>query len=129
MAWVGSASGASTTTAPGVTYHLAVVLTDSSITIAKDKATLANGLHTFPRGAVIIFDFKNEGTEKLGAKLTLLTQHTFSKYEKKVTSLTVPPMPTSGKGRLLVNFYFRGTFTLAVTVNGRAGPAAKILVY
>lgn len=120
---------ASTTTAPGLTYHLGVVLTNGSIVIAKDKATLPNGLHTFPRGAVIQFDFKNEGSTTLGARLVLLTHHTFSKYETKRTALVVKPMPPKGKGHLLANFYFRGSFKLELTINGRPGPAAKIVVY
>ena len=119
----------STTTAPGLVYHLPVVLTNSSITIKRDRDTLQNGLHTFPRGAIIRFDFRNEGTKTLGAKLVLLSQHVFTKFETKRTELAVKAMAPQGTGHLLANFYFRGTFKLELTVNGHAGPSARIVVY
>ncbi|HZQ03336.1 MAG TPA: hypothetical protein VFA88_04870 [Gaiellaceae bacterium] len=125
------AAGAPKTTAPDQPYRIDVTVTDSSISIERDRFTAKDGTTRWPRGALIDFIVKNVGKRPHVARFALVSQHYFSQYEARKTSTTVGKTPIRpGQVRhLAVNFYFRGSFAFELMAGSRPISTAKIVIF
>jgi hypothetical protein len=114
LAAVPSALARTETTTPGVVYTIKVILTNTSISIAKDRFT-RDGVTYYPRGAVIHFAIVNQGTRS---------------YALKMWDETTVPIKPKGQGSMLINWNYRGVFFYSTQFQGRAaGPKGHIVIY
>ena len=119
------------TTAPNTGYRIGVVMTDASITIARDQFTTARGTARYPRGAIIDFVVRNRGTQAHSARLKLLSQHYFSKVEQPIVEIPVgkAPIEPGHVVHLAINFYYRGLFALQLMASGKPLASAQIIIF
>jgi hypothetical protein len=108
-----------------------VALTDTSIKIERDRYTTRDGVTRYPRGAIIDFAIKNEGKQAHTARLKLLTQHYFSKYEQRVVEIPAgkKPIEPGAVRHLAINFYYRGSFALQLMADARSRASAPIVIF
>jgi hypothetical protein len=125
------AGAAPSTTAPDTPFRIDVVLTDGSVKIERDRFTARDGTTRYPRGALIDFVIKNEGTHAQTARLKLLSQHYFSRSERRQDAIPVGKSPIRpGQVRhLAINFYFRGSFALQLMAGARPRASARIVIF
>jgi hypothetical protein len=110
------ASAAPATTTPGVVYVVKVTLTNSSITIPKDKFSLHSPYPRLPRGAVIRYAITNKGTRA----------YTFKMWDTVTTVLK----PHGGRDSFLVNWNYRGRYAYETLYHGKpAGPHGFVTVF
>lgn len=108
------ASAAAATTRPGVVYPIKVVLSDKSISIAKDLFTRGT-VARYPRGAIIRYVVTNKGSKP---------------YVFKVWGTATGPIKPGGRDSLLVNWNYRGTYTYLTLYRGRpAGPRGRVEIF
>jgi hypothetical protein len=103
------------TTVPGVVYPVKTLVTDTHISISKDKFT-RHGVTRWPRGAQIRFEITNKGSKR---------------YVLQIWSeRTLPMRPHGGHDSMLVNWNYRGKYLYRTLVNGKpAGPKGWILIF
>jgi hypothetical protein len=102
------------TTTPGVVYTIKVVLTNTTISIARDRFTHGEVTY-YPRGAAIHFDIVNRGTRP---------------YALKVWDEVTTPIKPKGRGSMLINWNYRGVFSYSTEFQGHgAGPKGSIVVF
>jgi hypothetical protein len=125
----GSAAAAPRTTEPASLTQVKVSITDKAVSIARDRFTKGS-LTRYPRGAIIDFLITNRGTKPYKAELQLTGKYSFSKYERKVTSVRSALIQPGRKAHLQVNFYFRSKFSLLALLDGKTpGPHTPILIF
>jgi len=126
-----AAAAAPRTTAPDQPYRINVTVTDSNISIERDRFTAKDGSTRWPRGALIDFIVKNVGKHAHVARFALVSQHYFTQHEARKTSTTVGRTPIEpGQVRhLAVNFYFRGSFAFELMSGSRPVSTAKIIIF
>ena len=90
-----------TTTTPGTVYTLKVVITNTSISIAKDSFT-RNGASRYPRGAIIHYAITNKGNRT---------------YSFRIWDETTNPIRPGGHDSVLVNWNYRGSFVYETLFN------------
>ena len=110
---VGAAEAAVRTTVPVLAYRAPVTLTDAEARI------MGKGHVTWPRGAVIQFEVRNNGSRAYQAVVQLTTEHHFTKYEAKVTQLHTGVIQPGRTGKVRVFFYFRSRFALQAVVDAK----------
>jgi len=108
------AGARSQTTTPGVVYTIKVTLTDSSITIQKDRFS-QHGVPYYPRGGVIHYAIVNRGKRP---------------YRFKVWDEVTAPIKPGGHGSVLVNWNYRGVFDYSTLYQGKpVGPKGRIVIF
>ncbi|HEY3924969.1 MAG TPA: hypothetical protein VGL75_10455 [Acidothermaceae bacterium] len=114
-AGVNSAVAPATTT-PGVIYVVKVTLTNSAITIPKDKFSLHTKYPRLPRGAQIRYEILNKGTRP---------------YSFKIWGSTTGVMKARvGKDAIFINWTYRGKFLYETLYKGKpAGPKGYVTVF
>jgi len=120
------------TTEPGVAdYKIAVVLTDKSIRIARNEFTAGDGIARWPRGSQVDFVVRNNGSQPHVARLKLVSQHYFSKYEQAIVEIPVGNGPIQpGQVRHLgINFYYRGVFAFQLMASDKPLASAQIIIF
>jgi hypothetical protein len=102
------------TTTPGIVYIVKVVVTDTKITIARDRFT-RNGVSRLPRGAQIRYSLTNKGTRP---------------YAWRVWGASTPVMKPGGHESIFVNWQYRGTYRHELLFRGKpAGPKGRIVIF
>jgi hypothetical protein len=110
------ASAAPKTTTPGVVYVVKVTLTNTSITIPKDRFSLHTTYPRLPRGAVIRYAVTNKGTRP----------YAFKMWDTVTTVLK----PHGGRDSFLVNWNYRGRYEYETLFRGKpAGPHGFITIF
>jgi len=120
------------TTEPGVAdYKIAVVLTDKAITIARNEFSAGDGIARWPRGSQVDFVVRNKGSQPHVARLKLVSQHYFSKYEQAIVEIPVGHGPIQpGQVRHLgINFYYRGVFAFQLMASDKPLASAQIVIF
>jgi hypothetical protein len=103
------------TTVPGVVYPIKVVVTDTKISIQKDKFD-RNGQIRYPRGAEIRYEITNRGSkpyvlEIWGARSIALRPH-------------------GGHDSILVTWNYRGRYLYRLLLHSRpVGPKGWIVIF
>lgn len=112
------AGSATATTGPAAVYILNAVMTDSKITIIRDKHDAAyvkpGGLSaSFPRGTVITFHVKNNSSRDLLPAVHAVSTYNQDPYDHPLNFYTAERAASPGKSvDLQINFYFRAPFQL-----------------
>jgi hypothetical protein len=102
------------TTTPGVVYTVKVVLTNTSISIARDKFT-RTGTIQYARGAVIHYAITNHGSRPYVLRI----------WDKQTA--TIEP---GGHGAILVTWNYRGEYHYTLLYRGRpAGLTGNVIIY
>jgi hypothetical protein len=124
-----SVAGALTTTAPDIPHNVAVVISDKTIAIARDRFTQGS-VTQYPRGAIIEFLITNTGSQAHAVRLVLKSKHVFTQYEKHITVITAGlPIPPGDRRSLPINFYYRGVFVLQVMSGTQVRASAPIVIF
>jgi hypothetical protein len=98
-------SVAPATTTPGVIYVVKVTITNTAITIPKDKFSLHTKYPRLPRGAQIRYSVSNKGTRPVSFKMW-------------ATSTGVMKAKV-GKDSFLINWNYRGKYLYEVLYKGK----------
>lgn len=98
-------SVAPATTTPGVIYVVKVTITNTAITIPKDKFSLHTKYPRLPRGAQIRYEILNKGTRPVSFKLW--------------GSTTGVMKARVGKDAIFINWTYRGKFLYEVLYKGK----------
>jgi hypothetical protein len=102
------------TTVPGVVYAVKVLITDTKISIQKDKFT-RNGVSRLPRGAQIRYEMTNKGTKP---------------YVLQIWTTKSGTMRPGGHDSFLINWNYRGRYVYRTLLRGRpAGPKGLIIIF
>jgi hypothetical protein len=114
VAFVPGADARPQTTTPGTVYVVKTVITDTKVTIARDKYT-RRGVHRLPRGAEIRYSITNKGTKP---------------YELKIWETISRVMRPGRHEFLYINWQFRGTYRYVLLYHGKpAGPKGTIVIF
>jgi hypothetical protein len=107
-------SSASATTDPGIIYPVKVVITDTKISIEKDKFT-RNGISRLPRGAQIRYEITNKGTKP---------------YVLQIWRTKTGVIRPRGHDSFLISWNYRGRYVYLTLLRGRpAGPKGWIIIF
>jgi hypothetical protein len=119
------------TTTPGTNTLVPVKLTNTTITVAKDKFSLKNrpNLARYPRGATITFRIQNEGTRPLSLVLHTTTKFQFYEGSLLKTSGGTGNIAPTGAKRLRATFTFRGKYEFELLNNGKIVARTPISVF
>lgn len=117
----GGAATAMATTAPGSSATVPVMLSNTTIKVARDQFTLktAPDVARYPRGATIHFKITNNGSESVKLVLRFLGKLKVygSKYLKPTES--TKSIAPHGTAKLSATFVFRGNYEFELVRGGK----------
>jgi hypothetical protein len=125
------AAGAGATTAPDVLHHVNVVLTNTSIVIPKDQFVKKDGITRYPRGALIEFTLKNQGTKPISVQMAVVGGSKITIAGQRLSGVA-----SAGKAiapgavrHWKLSFYFRGAFQMRTLIGGKVAVRKPIIIF
>jgi len=109
------ATAATKTTVPGVVYVVKLTVTDTTVSIQRDKFSKGLKYARYPRGAVIRYKVLNKGTRA---------------YSVRIWDVVTPAIRPGHFAPVLVTWNYRGSYRYASLYHGSpVGPHGRIKIF